>query len=152
MLLEVDLFFTSCDEARLIENTLSPGRIWSEFSEDENNMHSLEFLTDRFWRDDDRAKLFGVTVSDGAYEKHILPNGTSGGPSRTRSRFMDGEVIDLVGAGDSFSAAMIVGMLRNQEFSVLWEQANRLASFVCSQKGAMPEIPEALKAEMMSSG
>ncbi|TKJ35053.1 MAG: hypothetical protein CEE38_16485 [Planctomycetes bacterium B3_Pla] len=107
LLPEVDLFFTSCDEAKLTENTLAPGRSWSRFAEHENDVHSLEFFTDRFWREDNRTRLFGVTVSDGAYEMHVCPDGTSDGPNRIKSRFMAGEVVDLVGAGDSFRAGLI---------------------------------------------
>jgi sugar/nucleoside kinase (ribokinase family) len=107
LLPEVDLFFTSSDEAKLIENTLSPGRVWSNFSEHENDVHFLEFLTERFWRKDGRTRLFGVTVSDGAYERHACADGTMDGPNRITSRFMAGEVVDLVGAGDSFRAGLI---------------------------------------------
>jgi len=107
LLPEVDVFFTSCDEAKLIENTLAPGRKWSDFEEQENDLHFLKFLTERFWRKDDRTKLFGVTVSDGAYERHINPNEIIDGPNRIKSRFMAGEVVDLVGAGDSFRARLI---------------------------------------------
>jgi len=107
LLPEVDVFFTSCDEAKLIENTLAPGRKWSKFEEHENNVHFLEFLTDSFWRKDGRTRLFGVTVSDGAYERHVNPNEAVDGPNRIKSRFMVGEVVDLVGAGDSFRAGLI---------------------------------------------
>jgi sugar/nucleoside kinase (ribokinase family) len=107
LLPEVDLFFTSCDEAKLIENTLAPGRKWNAFDEHDNNLHFLKFLTDRFWRKDGRTKLFGVTVSDGAYERHINPDQIIDGPNRVKSRFMAGEVVDLVGAGDSFRAGLI---------------------------------------------
>jgi len=107
LLPEVDVFFTSCDEAKLIENTLAPGRNWSKFEEHENNVHFLEFLTDSFWREDGRTRLFGVTVSDGAYERHVNPNEAVDGPNRIKSRFMVGEVVDLVGAGDSFRAGLI---------------------------------------------
>jgi sugar/nucleoside kinase (ribokinase family) len=107
LLPEVDMFFTSCDEAKLIENTLAPGRAWNKFEEHENNLHSLDFLTDRFWRTDNRTKLFGVTVSNGAYEKHVCPNAPANGPNKIESRFMAGEVVDLVGAGDSFRAGLI---------------------------------------------
>jgi sugar/nucleoside kinase (ribokinase family) len=107
LLPEVDLFFTSSDEAKMIENTLASVRAWSEFEEHENNVHFLEFLTERFWSKENRTKLFGVTVSNGAYEKHIRPNGTIGGPNKIESRFMAGEVVDLVGAGDSFRAGFI---------------------------------------------
>ncbi|MHC4559721.1 MAG: carbohydrate kinase family protein [Planctomycetota bacterium] len=107
LLPEVDLFFTSCDEAKLIENTLAPGRAWNEFQEHENNVHFLEFLTEKFWRKDNRTKLFGVTISDGAYERHVCTDGTVAGPNKIESRFMAGEVVDLVGAGDSFRAGLI---------------------------------------------
>ncbi|MGB2808302.1 MAG: PfkB family carbohydrate kinase, partial [Sedimentisphaerales bacterium] len=107
LLPEVDLFFTSCDEAKLIENTLAPGRAWGDFEEHENNVHFLDFLTERFWEAKNRTKLFGVTVSNGAYEEHICPDGTVNGPNKIESQFMVGEVIDLVGAGDSFRAGLI---------------------------------------------
>lgn len=107
LLSELDVFFTSCDEAKLIENTLAPGRSWSTFEEHENDIHFLEFLTGRSWQKDNRTKFFGVTVSDGAYERHIGPDEVSAGPNRIVSRFMAGEVVDLVGAGDSFRAGMI---------------------------------------------
>ncbi|MHC4462786.1 MAG: carbohydrate kinase family protein [Planctomycetota bacterium] len=107
LLPEVDLFFTSSDEAKLIENTLAPGRAWNKFGEHENNVHSLEFLTERFWLKKHRTKLFGVTVSNGAYEKHICGDALASGPNKIESRFMAGEVVDLVGAGDSFRAGLI---------------------------------------------
>ncbi|MBA7652542.1 Ribokinase [subsurface metagenome] len=113
LLPQVDLFFTSCDEAKLIENTLAAKRLWGRFTEHENNTHFLEFLTERFWRKDNRAKLFGVTVSDGAYERHICPDGLVSGPNKIESRFMGGEVVDLVGAGDSFRAGLIAYIARN---------------------------------------
>jgi len=113
LLPEVDLFFTSCDEAKLIENTLAPGRKWSDFSEQENDVHFLQFLTEKFWRKDSRTKLFGVTVSSGAYERHVRPDGTASEPNIIESRFMAGEVIDLVGAGDSFRAGLIAYITSN---------------------------------------
>ncbi len=113
LLPKVDLFFTSCDEAKLIENTLKGPRNWDQFDEQENNVHFLNFLSERFWRKHGRAKLFGVTVNDGAYEKHISPDGLTSGPNKIESRFMAGEVIDLVGAGDSFRAGLIAYIARN---------------------------------------
>lgn len=115
LLPEVDMFFTSCDEIKLTLNTLAPGRAWTDFSEPDNDVHSLEFLANKFWRDDGRTKLFGVTVSDGAYEKHVNPNGQIGGPNRIKSRFMAGEVVDLVGAGDSFRAGLLTYVARHLE-------------------------------------
>ncbi|MBW7990747.1 MAG: carbohydrate kinase family protein [Planctomycetes bacterium] len=113
LLPEVDVFFTSCDEAKLIQNTLAPPRTWKKFTEHENNLHFLNFLTERFWPGDNRTKLFGVTVSNGAYEMHNYPDGRSGGPNKIESRFMAGEVVDLVGAGDSFRAGLITYIAHN---------------------------------------
>jgi sugar/nucleoside kinase (ribokinase family) len=113
LLPELDIFFTSCDEAKLIENTLSEGRKWNDFEEHENLAHILDFLTGKFWNKDQRTRIFGVTVSDGAYEKHIGPDGKISGPNRVKSCFMGGQVVDLVGAGDSFRAGLITYIASN---------------------------------------
>lgn len=113
LLPELDLFFTSSDEARLIENTLGRQRARTDLDERAYNTHFLEFLTRRFWQDDGRTKLFGVTVSDGAYIAYLGPEGASGGPMKVTSRFMAGEVVDLVGAGDSFRAGLITYIASN---------------------------------------
>ncbi len=113
LLPELDLFFTSSDEARMIENTLGIPRSGTEYDQDESNRCFLDFLTERFWLKDSRSKMFGVTVSNGAYEKHMNPAGTTGAASKTESRFMVGDVIDLVGAGDSFRAGFISYIARN---------------------------------------
>jgi len=107
LLPEADVFFTSCDEAKLIENTLAPGRVWRDYEANENVAHGLHFLTRRFWRSDGRTRLFGVTVSDGAFERHLCPDSHADGPNKVESKFMAGEVVDLVGAGDSFRAGLI---------------------------------------------
>ena len=77
LLPEVDLFFTSSDEGKMIENTLATPRNWTAFDENDNNLHFMDFLTERFWEKDDRTRMFGVTVSNGAYEKHMLPDNKS---------------------------------------------------------------------------
>ncbi len=51
-------------------------------------------------------------------------------------------VVDTIGAGDSFTAAVTIGLLLHQPLAEINETANRLAAYVCSQSGAMPDIPE----------
>ncbi len=57
------------------------------------------------------------------------------------------KVIDTVGAGDAFTAALVMGLLNQEPLDAINERACRLASFVCSQPGAVPKIPPELKSE-----
>jgi fructokinase len=47
-------------------------------------------------------------------------------------------VVDTVGAGDAFTAAVVEGLLAGRGLETIHERASRLAAFVCSQPGAMP--------------
>ena len=49
--------------------------------------------------------------------------------------------MDTVGAGDAFSAVMVIGYLRNWSLSQMSRVANGLGSFVCSKPGATPRVP-----------
>lgn len=53
-------------------------------------------------------------------------------------------VVDTVGAGDSFTAAMTLGLLNGWPLAEVNAQANRLASYVASHAGATPVLPAAL--------
>lgn len=48
------------------------------------------------------------------------------------------EVVDTVGAGDSFTAAFVVAYLRGDSLADAQRMANETAAYVCSCKGAMP--------------
>ncbi|MCX6343793.1 MAG: carbohydrate kinase [Armatimonadetes bacterium] len=54
------------------------------------------------------------------------------------------KIVDTVGAGDSFTAAIVMGMLNGTDLDKINDTANRLAAYVCSQKGAMPKISSIL--------
>ena len=54
------------------------------------------------------------------------------------------EVKDTVGAGDSFTAAMITAMLNGKSVKEMHQAANEIAAFVCSREGATPVLPEIL--------
>lgn len=50
-------------------------------------------------------------------------------------------VVDTVGAGDSFTAAMVLGLLHKMDLDEINEIANEVARYVCSQAGATPALP-----------
>jgi fructokinase len=56
------------------------------------------------------------------------------------------KVADTIGAGDAFTAAMTHYLLRGASLTMLNEAGNRWGSWVASQSGAMPALPEAVKA------
>ena len=60
------------------------------------------------------------------------------------------KVIDTVGAGDAFTATLVVDFLRGVPLTVINEHANAVASFVCSQRGATPQLPADLKSSRWS--
>ncbi|HHV97407.1 MAG TPA: carbohydrate kinase [Clostridiaceae bacterium] len=55
------------------------------------------------------------------------------------------EVADTVGAGDAFTAAVVMGYLHCLDLDQISNIANKLASYVCSQKGGTPNLPDELK-------
>lgn len=54
------------------------------------------------------------------------------------------DVVDTVGAGDAFTAATVWGLICNAELGVLHERARGVASYVCTQRGGTPVVPEHL--------
>lgn len=51
------------------------------------------------------------------------------------------DVIDTVGAGDAFTAAMVLGLLNDRPLDEVNQTAGHVAAFVCSQSGATPALP-----------
>jgi fructokinase len=97
--------------------------------------HQIEWLAHTF-------SLRLVALTRGAngsllYQKDNDNNGVrwSDCPSRPV------KVVDTVGAGDSFTAAMVLGLLRKMDLDEINTIANEVARYVCSQPGATPALP-----------
>lgn len=54
------------------------------------------------------------------------------------------EVVDTVGAGDSFTAAFVASLLRGCSVSDAHRRASEVAAYVCTQSGATPPLPPSL--------
>ena len=56
------------------------------------------------------------------------------------------QVADTVGAGDSFTATFVAQLLLGKSIREAHEKAVAVSAYVCTQHGAMPILPEELKA------
>jgi fructokinase len=61
------------------------------------------------------------------------------------------KMADAIGAGDAFTAALTHYMLRGADLATLNEAGNRWGGWVASQSGAMPALPESVRASIASA-
>lgn len=57
---------------------------------------------------------------------------------------VESQVIDTVGAGDAFTAALTLGLLDAGDLDAINRAACHVAAYVCSQSGATPNMPDDL--------
>ena len=55
------------------------------------------------------------------------------------------DVVDTVGAGDAFTAALAMGLLQGWPLEEINGQAAEVAAFVCTHPGGAPDLPAALR-------
>ena len=67
-----------------------------------------------------------------------------GNEERSQLQVEDIKIADTVGAGDSFTAAVAIGLLHKNPIEQIHAHANRLSAFVCTQNGATPKVPREL--------
>jgi fructokinase len=109
--------------------------------------------------DDELASLAGMFALTGSTERQIerlartfnlklvaLTRGPNGSLLYQEGRCSDcpsrpAKVVDTVGAGDSFTAALVLGLLRKMDLDEINAIANDVARYVCSQAGATPSMP-----------
>lgn len=58
-------------------------------------------------------------------------------------------VADTVGAGDSFTAAFCASLLKGKSVPEAHKLAVEVSAYVCTQSGAMPELPQVLKDRLL---
>jgi fructokinase len=57
-------------------------------------------------------------------------------------------LVDTVGCGDAFCAAMVCGLLRGKPLETVVKNANRVGLFVAGQAGGTPSWPKEMKAKL----
>lgn len=58
------------------------------------------------------------------------------------------DVIDTVGAGDSFTATFVAAIIKGHSIKEAHKLAVEVSAYVCTQNGAMPLLPEELKSKV----
>lgn len=82
----------------------------------------------------------------------VVTRGADGAMWKTRKELLHlrpqppEKLIDTIGAGDSVTAACMMGLLRGWKEERILQAAMDVASFVCSSRGGTPELPDRIKA------
>lgn len=84
-------------------------------------------------------KLNMVVLTKGTLGSYVI---SSGHTSFKETPIV--EVVDTVGAGDSFTAAFVASLLQGFSITDAHQTAVEVSAFVCTQQGAMPKLPESL--------
>jgi len=92
-----------------------------------------------------RFSLKLVALTRGAQDSILVrKSGTIHETETSQLPSVSTQVVDTVGAGDCFTAAIILGMLGNMKLTDLHHWACQVSAYVCSQAGATPTIPAEL--------
>jgi fructokinase len=113
------------------------------------NDDELEVLSSMFSLKGEKDDLLESLLQEFGLTIVALTKGSEGsvlltGTERSEYRSEPVESLDTVGAGDSFTAAMVMGFLRGLALKDLHRIASDIASYVCTRKGATPELPVSL--------
>ena len=125
----------------IIESSLKLANIF-KLNEDELNF--ISNLLRISGNEEQRLKLISQRYNS---KLGILTKGSSGSIlfSEDKTSIHPGfkvESKDTVGAGDAFTAAIAIGLLKGFELDTMNNCANQVASYVCSANGATPDLPK----------
>jgi fructokinase len=105
------------------------------------------------------ASMLGITGSDESVITKLISNydlicviltrGSAGSTIYTKDEVsfcesQDVAIVDTVGAGDSFTAAVVMGFLEGKPLNLLHRRASQIADYVCTQQGATPLLNDNL--------
>jgi fructokinase len=109
------------------------------------NTEELQILSDFFDLESDQTEacsslqnLFGlklIALTNGSENSMLVTQGKTSVLTTPKV-----EVIDTVGAGDSFTAALVRGLLKNESLEMIHQIAVNYSAKVCMSEGATPDI------------
>ena len=97
----------------------------------------------------DESEMISRILADYHLNCVILTKGAAGSTIYTKDnvsfcKSQDVSVVDTVGAGDSFTAATVMGLLSLLPLERLHRRASDIADYVCTQPGATPPLNDRL--------
>lgn len=119
------------------------------------NDEEVEILKDLFkWKNLDEDSVCQKILEEFGLSMVVLTRGTNGSivftpELRSFKPIPIVKVADTVGAGDSFTAAFVASLLKGKKIIEAHEIAVEVSAYVCTQTGAMPEIPASLKNKLL---
>ena len=129
--------------ANLIEESLNQANCF-KLNEDE-----FPIVADMFAISGNENEILDELLSIFELKIIALTKGSEGSVLYTRDELSyvkssEVDVVDTVGAGDAFTAALGVGLLKRFPLKIIHEQATRLSAYVCTQNGATPALSESM--------
>ena len=116
-----------CSVLKLSDEELDRVALACEIPYSESELERLKMIREKFG-------LRWVVMTEGAEGATLVLEKES-----VRQPGVPAQVVDTVGAGDSFTAALTIGLLEKSDPSEVLETACQLAAEVCSHAGAVPQ-------------
>jgi len=121
------------------------------------NDEELEVLTEMFSLQGNVRRRIEWFVRTFGFKTVVLTSGSLGSLIHQEGRWSEMppqpvRVVDTVGAGDAFAAALTMGLLSGMDLGEVHAIAAEIARYVCSHPGAMPPMPEAIRRKFAWSG
>ena len=114
------------------------------------NAEELDVLTAMFSLHGDVRQRIEWLVRTFGFKVVVVTSGSSGSVLYKEGRWSElaaqpVQVVDTVGAGDAFAAALTMGLLAGMSLAEVHTIAADVARHVCSQRGATPPLPDAFR-------
>ena len=110
------------------------------------NDEELVLMSELFCHQNGEASFLHYLIKQYDLAMAVLTRGAAGSilvtpDSKSTLQGSNIVVADTIGAGDAFTAALVIGYLQGLSLDDIHRRAHQLSAFVCTQQGAMPFVP-----------